>query len=334
MVMNEMKKLSIVVPVYNAEKTLHRCVDSILNQEYSDLEIILVDDGSDDDSLAICQKYAEYDTRVIVYHKQNGGLVAARKAGVALATGAYIGFVDSDDYIDADMYSSLMKEVYEKNSDIVIGGIKHDYPNNIHTSTLNLIPIGYYDINAVKEIVIPQMLTKRGFYKYGIIPGVVVKVFEKSLIQKSLDAVDNDITLGEDVAITSYAITFAASISVVESAGYHYVQTETSMIRGFNPNHFNALCKMFRCIDPIQNSDYREQIGAYFACVLYGILADFLRHSKLEDRKRLMMEMLKDPITEKALEQADVSGWPFLDRIKFFFMKYKMGHILTAILVR
>lgn len=329
-----MKKLSVIVPIYNAEKTLTKCMDSILNQEYSNTEIILVDDGSCDNSLALCRKYANQDNRVVVYHKENAGLVAARKSGAELATGEYIGFVDSDDYLDADMYSYLMKEANEKNSDIVIGGIQYDYPNQTNTSTLNSLPTGYYDRTAIEKTVIPNMLIKKGFYRYGIIPGVVVKVFKRELIRKSLEYVDNALTLGEDVAITSYAILDAESVSVVENAGYHYVQTETSMIRGYNPGHFDALCKMYRCIDHISEPAYRKQTGGYFAYVLYGILADCVRHNKISETKMSLKRMLDDPITVKALSEADVSDWCFFDKLKVFLMKHKTERLLTAILAR
>lgn len=329
-----MKKLSVIVPIYNAEKTLAKCVDSILNQEYADMEILLIDDGSCDSSLALCWKYAQRDKRVVVYHKENAGLVAARKSGVKVATGEYIGFVDSDDYLDADMYSSLMKEANEKNSDIVIGGIQHDFPDQTITSTLNSLPIGYYDRTAIKKNVIPNMLMKKGFYRYGIIPGVVVKAFKRELIRNSLDCVDNAITLGEDVAITSYAILGAGSISVIENAGYHYVQTGTSMIRGFNPKRFDALCKLYRCIDRISEPAYRGQTGGYFACLLYGILADCVRHDKADDTNTLLQRMLNDPITMKALAEANVSDWRFSDKLKVFLMKHKTKRILKAILAR
>ena len=103
-----MFSLSIIVPIYNGERYLRKCIDSILSQTYTDFELILVDDGSKDSSLEICREYEKNDSRVVVFHKENAGLVAARKSGVSIAKGEYIGFVDCDDYIDDDMYSQLM----------------------------------------------------------------------------------------------------------------------------------------------------------------------------------------------------------------------------------
>lgn len=106
-----MKKnvISVIVPIFNISKYLDKCIESILNQSYSDLEIILVDDGSSDNSGSICDYYATMDKRIRVIHKENGGLVSARKAGLEIATGEYIAFIDGDDWIDAEMYSEMLE---------------------------------------------------------------------------------------------------------------------------------------------------------------------------------------------------------------------------------
>ena len=115
------EKITIIVPVYNVEKYLRRCLDSIIKQSYKNLEIILVDDGSTDNSLAICNEYKAKDNRIIIIHKENGGLSSARNAGLDIATGEYIGFVDSDDEILENMYETLYKNIKETNCDIAAG---------------------------------------------------------------------------------------------------------------------------------------------------------------------------------------------------------------------
>lgn len=118
--------ISIVVPVYNVEKYLVRCLDSIINQSIREIEIILVDDGSTDISGDICDKYALQDERIKVIHKENGGLVSARQAGIKVASGQYIGFVDSDDWIESNMFQSLYKEAVLNNADAVAEGMLED----------------------------------------------------------------------------------------------------------------------------------------------------------------------------------------------------------------
>lgn len=107
----ELPLISVIVPVYNVESYIHRCIDSILNQTYVNLEIILVDDGSPDNCGQICDEYAQKDNRIIVIHQSNGGLSVARNAGLNKCTGKYIGFVDSDDCIHPEMYERLYKDI-------------------------------------------------------------------------------------------------------------------------------------------------------------------------------------------------------------------------------
>ncbi len=125
-------KISVIVPVYNVEKYLSKCIDSILSQTYKNLEIILVDDGSPDSSPKICDKYKERDNRIKVIHKKNGGLASARNAGMDIATGKYIGFVDSDDMIAEDMYEVLLENMIKSNAEIAVC-YKTDILENLQT---------------------------------------------------------------------------------------------------------------------------------------------------------------------------------------------------------
>lgn len=117
--MKEQPLISVIIPVYKAEKYLRACLDSVLGQTYQNLEVILVDDGSPDNSGAICDEFAAIDCRIRVIHQENGGVCAAKNAGLNTATGTYIGFVDSDDYIDRDMYRAMYERLQTTGADIV-----------------------------------------------------------------------------------------------------------------------------------------------------------------------------------------------------------------------
>jgi len=112
-------KISIVIPIYNTDKYLPKCINSVLNQTYKNLEIILVDDGSTDKSVEICDKYSLQDNRIHVIHQKNSGIAHARNTGIRIATGEYLSFIDSDDYIEADMYKTLLDKLYAYDADIV-----------------------------------------------------------------------------------------------------------------------------------------------------------------------------------------------------------------------
>lgn len=120
-----MPKISVIVPVYNTEKYLRECLNSLCRQTLEEIQIILVDDGSQDKSGQICQEYAGEDTRIQVIHKKNGGLSDARNAGIRVASAKYIGFVDSDDSVDANFFEELYELILQTDADIAVGGIKH-----------------------------------------------------------------------------------------------------------------------------------------------------------------------------------------------------------------
>ena len=128
--MKKNKLISVVVSIYNMEKYLDKCINSIINQTHKELEIILIDDGSTDNSRTIAEKYSKIDKRIKYYYKKNGGLSDARNYGIKKATGEYIGFVDSDDYLEKEMYEELYKNIIKYNADISVVGFNIVYEDN------------------------------------------------------------------------------------------------------------------------------------------------------------------------------------------------------------
>lgn len=155
-----MYELSIIVPVYNTEKYIRQCIDSILNQEFQNFELLLIDDGSTDLSGDICDEYANKDNRIVVFHKSNGGQSSARNIGIDNAKGNYIGFVDSDDWIHKDMYAKLLKKSIETNSEIVACNISLMLKNGTFRKYSGASENYQYDkISAMKEVFRNQNLT-------------------------------------------------------------------------------------------------------------------------------------------------------------------------------
>lgn len=148
------EKISIIVPIYNVELYLEKCLNSIINQTYTNIEIILVNDGSQDRCGEICEQYAQKDSRIKVIHKENGGLSDARNRGIEFATGKYIGFVDSDDYIASDMYEYLYKLIKEENADVSICDFYIDCGNEIinHNKIFDKNKIVFSSANAIKSL--------------------------------------------------------------------------------------------------------------------------------------------------------------------------------------
>ncbi|CUP97411.1 glycosyltransferase family 2 protein [Clostridium baratii] len=171
--------ISVIIPVYNVEKYLEKCINSVLNQTYKDLEIILVDDGSTDNSGKICDKYKLLDSRIKVIHKENGGLSDARNHGLDIASGEYIAFLDSDDWIDKNLYYILYKLSKDHNTDITVCNFKKVYTedeklnlksNNLITYTSLEALEALYNKNYIQMIVAWNKLYKRSLFKENKYP--------------------------------------------------------------------------------------------------------------------------------------------------------------------
>ena len=233
-----MELISIIVPVYNVEKYLSRCIDSILNQTYTNLEILLVNDGSTDSSGVICDLFASKDSRITVTHKKNGGLSDARNVGIKKATGQYIGFVDSDDWINPKMYEKLYENIKKYDSEISICGFKL-IEESEQNSPLNLLPGNKYEINKfTSNKALEVLLTKRSFHS-----NAWDKLYKKDLF-KNIEYPKGRIY--EDIATTYKLIDKANGIVYCAYPGYNYLQREGSLIH----SHFNT--KLYGMVESYQ----------------------------------------------------------------------------------
>ena len=170
--------ISVIVPVYNIRKYLPRCIESILAQTLSELEVLLVNDGSTDGCYEICESYRRQDSRIKVIHKVNGGLVSARKAGMKAASGDYIAFVDGDDWIEPDMYERMYQKLMEQDVDIVMCG-RYEDVGDISKRVYHGIPEGRYGKEEMLRAVYHQMISKGDFFEYGILPVIWDKLFRR-----------------------------------------------------------------------------------------------------------------------------------------------------------
>ena len=220
--------ISVIVPVYKVEDYLDQCVQSIVSQTYADLEIILVDDGSPDDCPAMCDAWAERDSRIKVIHKKNGGLSDARNAGMAIARGEYLAFVDSDDWIESDILRLSLQCSKENNADIVAFGVDWIYsdrkenPNPLHAAV-------YYGTDNIVRTYFQSCMVRTTVWN---------KLYKSSIL--------NDIRfpegrLHEDEFFTYRVLAKANVAAVIDTIGYHYRQRSDSIMGTYNLRHLDAL---------------------------------------------------------------------------------------------
>ncbi|MCI8324757.1 MAG: glycosyltransferase family 2 protein [Lachnospiraceae bacterium] len=218
--------ISVIVPIYNTSEYLEQCIGSILNQTYRNLEVILVDDGSSYLCGKACDEYAVTDCRVKVIHKENGGLVSARKTGLEAATGEFVGYVDSDDWIEPDYYEKMVLAQEKTGAEMVLAGHLHDIGEDSRKVKDNF-PTGVY----TRELLLPTLLYSGRFFEYGIQPHMVTKLFKREILRKTQMCVDDRIVIGEDAAVVYPSVLEAEKIVVLDVCAYHYVQHPNSMTK-------------------------------------------------------------------------------------------------------
>lgn len=221
--------VSVIVPIYGIERYIGLCIESILNQTYDNLEILLVDDGSPDRCGEICDLYARKDSRIRVIHKPNGGLVSARKAGLLASRGEYVGYVDGDDWIGPGFYEALTTLAVVSDADMVAAGQSRDLFNKSEHFRNNILP-GLYEGERL-EWLRKEMLSHGSFYRPGITTYVWNKLFRREILLEPQLNVDERITIGEDGAVTYPALMRCRRVYVSDNCAYHYRQREDSMLK-------------------------------------------------------------------------------------------------------
>ncbi|WP_278627387.1 glycosyltransferase [Thomasclavelia cocleata] len=269
--------ISVIIPVYNVEKYLHRCVDSVINQTYSNLEIILVDDGSTDTSSQICDDYQKKDKRVKVIHKKNNGAATSRNIGLFNAKGDYIAFVDSDDYIELDMYENMMRINEKYDCDIVLCDCYKENKNERKVFTHN-IREGYYDKEMLYKEYFPILLMTNSVDYPPTISNCVC-LFNKTLLDRHHIFYKDGLRFSEDLLFGSQAIYYANSFYYMKDRYlYHYVMNGNSVTHTYYDDKWNMMNQLHNCISNfflnVSDYDFRKQIDLALLYIVYHCIGN------------------------------------------------------------
>jgi len=245
--------LSIIVPVYRAEEFLHRCVYSILSQTFEDFELILIDDGSPDKCPQICDEYEKKDKRVKVTHQANMGGAAAVARGVNLSKGKYIGFVDSDDWIEPEMYRNMLSAAIQYNADLVkCGTISHRGEKSVEYSGIDKIEVFEGEkiiANLLERILNPWLFWKDG----GLIfpPSRCNKLMRNDWVKQNRKYWDSCVIMGPDLVIMLSILLDCCKVVCLPESYYHVVGSEFSTTRSYHPSLWESNKRLFKAIDNI-----------------------------------------------------------------------------------
>lgn len=325
---------SIIVPIYKVEVYLPECIESILTQTHKDFELILVDDGSPDNCPQICDDYAKKDNRIKVIHKKNGGLVSARKAGIKAALGEYVCFVDGDDFVSEDMLEAYERELCKNKADIICAGYSAYYFDGRVNAVKQNIKSGFYDKKTLLQNIYLKMLSVPPFFSFYIMPSLCTKCLKKDIIKTVYRDITENITLGEDVAVTYPAMLFSSSVSVIDYYGYMYRQNRDSMTHTYDKNLYIKMRNLLSHLKRVQDSynwDDKNQINEYTMFLLILAKNNEFKYNydeKYGNKKRNMKKYLADSLFRGAIKKVKLSGL----RNRFILFCFKSGLLLPIAL--
>ncbi len=317
-----MPQISIIVPVYNCEEFLKDSVSSLLNQTFSDFEVILIDDGSTDNSPAICDKLAQKDNRVKVFHTENGGPSRARNIGLDNALGDYIYFADSDDSVEAECLQTALKYLNEKGFEIVSFGITH-----IRNDGSDVITYKYTELKSNDELkkALPT------YFKYCDVNPLCNKMFNADIIRKNNIRFLEGTVVEEDLMFNLEVFKHTNSMVIIPEAFYNYnCRTEGSVTTKYNPNKFVCIKKAYtneltlfnewgvNTLDQMLHNKYLTHLSATINNLMYKD-CDMTKAQKIGSIKEYLTDEVSLSCCEKCIPDNK------RNKMIMFFIKHNMA---------
>ena len=333
--------ISIIIPIYKVEKYLKRCVESVRKQTLTDLEIILVDDGSPDDCPRICDEYLKEDSRIKVIHKQNGGLASARNAGMNIATGNYLFFLDSDDWLELDGMQRLYETAEKYQVDFVrYRAIRTGWPGMEENAPCMVEEVrelqeGLYDKKRIVNEIYPRLLATSQL-TMGAVVGACGSLYRTDFLRKNHLLFYEEIKFSEDLIFSANVVRAANSFYFIDSPGvYHYFYNPNSISKSFREGRWDSCKSLIKfCENDFANDityDFKKELYylRWFCIMLALNERKYLR--SYTERRKYCKKMLNDPIIRKVplkLGKFDVS-WK--QKIMMVLIKGKVSSLIAII---
>ena len=312
---------SVIVPVYNVEEYLEKCINSVLAQTFEDFELILVDDGSPDSCPRICDEAAEKDARIKVVHKPNGGLASARQAGIRIATGDYVYNLDSDDLIEPDTLECAHEIICNTGCEIVSFAYRW-VENGIPTRIINDgLDEGLYDKSAIEKHIFPRLLMDRSmnhvsYYLAG-------KAIKRAFLLPIQLGVSTDISLGEDLCCVVPCYLEAHSVWISKKAAYLYTKRSSSISKNFNAGQIYQTEDIINAVKGHisgKNGDFEKQLRRYSCFMCFAILAAAAEGNHFESIKEIKHNIAYS-IHASMIKEAEFGSITVKSRIGIWLMK-------------
>lgn len=334
-------RVSVIIPIYNVEKYLVRCVESVLGQTLQDIEVILVDDGSPDGSPKMCDEYEAKDSRIKVIHKENGGLASARNAGMDVAEGEYIFFIDSDDWIDANTLEELVDIAVKYQVDFVrFRPMYAGWPGREDGSLCDFgtekgMKEGVYTKEGIIREIYPRLFATPEL-TLGVIVAAWRSLYLRSFMEKNCLRFDEEVRYSEDTIFSAKVVRAANSFFYLDGARYyHYFYNSQSITKSFKKDRWESCKQLIYCFerDFLDSDDYdfSEQLKLQKLYCIVSALSQKNLLVNLTEREEYCRKICEDRITEGACKNLDKVHVSWKLKLYLILVKYKQIKILARI---
>lgn len=335
--MSKQPKVSIIVPIYNVEKYLDRCIQSLINQTLKEIEIVLVDDGSPDNCPQMCDEYAKKDSRIKVIHKKNAGLGYARNSGMEIMTGEYVAFVDSDDFVDVKMYEVLYESAKQNDCDAVFCGFRTETSKGIWVNSDEVHQNELWEKEEVQHFMLNMIASGPRIKKERLYQMSVWHSIYKNKIIK-----ENEILFPSEREVVSEDIPFqidfllkADKVAYIKNVFYSYCLNGTSLTATFKFEKFDRFKRLRICLlDKCNSLDFRNRVNRLF--IGYSRSLCFQYCSINNSKSIHLKKVLEDNIWKTIDNEFSVSYLPLYSRVIYMAIlsrNYKLVFFLLKIML-
>ena len=325
-----MSKISIIIPMYNAKEYIARCLESVINQSFNDIEIIIVNDGSTDKSLEICRKYAEVDERIVILNKENNGVYVARNQGMNVATGEYVMFVDSDDWIDENMCQDLYKRISECHADICFCNNIKEYGNRSEYIDFGCLK-DVINLDEIKEVILSliEEKDKRIAHRRETFRGPCAKLYKRSIIIDNNITFKRELVIGEDLVFNLEYLKYCKKMVVEKKFLYHYRVNLYSATKRYRENAWNTYRKLLVILEEYLESnffeiEYMDRLNKlklkYFIISVNNEMSKFNKKGYVE-KISCIKSICEDEVINFALKNSSKGTRGPKNRIKLFLLR-------------
>lgn len=305
-------KISVIIPIYNMEKYLSRCLDSVIKQTYSNLEIILVNDGSVDRSLDICKYYQKKDSRIIIINKVNEGVSIARNTGIEAATGKYIGFVDPDDWIESNMYENMIKTIEKYKCNIAFCNYSKDRKNSRTLKRIKVKKNVLGKLDIINELIANMIGIEDILPKYYNVMGCIWRcLYSRAFINKFDLRFKPGITIMEDLIFNIQSLIYCDKVCIDNGFYYHYMQNKTSALHSYNEKMWHDQVEVHNTLEQIlKDAELDEYLrnrldSRYIAMAACAVGNEVYKSNlKLKQRVKVAKYIINDKKLKEVLNRA------------------------------